>query len=52
MDECGAAATTELGLEAEDGDSVLGSLELLGDLSLDGGPLDASHLGVNQLNNL
>ena len=51
-DEAAASAAAELGLEAEDGDSVFRGLEPLADLCLDGGPLHASHLGVDQLNNL
>ena len=50
--EGAAAATTELGFEAEDCDSVLRGLEPLADLGLDGGFLDASHLWVDQLCNL
>lgn len=50
--ERGAAAATVLGLEAEDGDSVLGGLELLGQHVPDFRPLDAGRPGVDQINSL
>ena len=52
--EAAATAATELGLESEDGNAVLVALalELLGDLGLDGGLLNAGALGVDQLNHL
>ena len=39
--ETRASATAELGFQAEDSDSVLGGLELLGDFSPDVGLLDS-----------
>ena len=50
--KAGAPATAKLGLEAKNCDSVLRCLELLADLRLDDRLLDASHLGVDQLNSL
>lgn len=51
-DEAGGSAATELGLEAENSDTVLSRLESLSNLLLDGRLLDASHLGVDEINSL
>ena len=51
-DEAGASAATELGLDAENCDSVFRGLELLGDVGFDVGLLDAGKLRVDQLDGL
>jgi hypothetical protein len=51
-DEAGGSAASELGLQAEDSHAVLSRLESLANLSLDGGLLDASHFGVDEVDRL
>ena len=48
--ETGGPATSELGLEAEDGDLLSLGLEQRSKLVLDGGLLDVGLVGVDQLN--
>lgn len=51
-DEASSTATTELGLDAEHGDSVLSSLELFADRSLNVRTLHGGDLGVQDVNSL